>query len=168
MRDGIAACPQNWHDCVMWVQDIVLPHINITAEMSKEEVDSFVRMCRIFSEYTPIFYDDNEFLDDSPPLDSLQDANLLNLIEKRVSDSKSPEFLEQRQRAELEIVSILTKCIREFDTSLAIYPFGSTRYGIRHANANLNLLIITSKFYCNCAMFRIVRIFFFSIALYRW
>lgn len=146
MRDGIAACPKNWQDCVMWVQDIVLPHINITAEMSKQEVDSFVCMCRLFSEYTPTFYDDNELLDGQPMLDSIQDANLLNLIEKGISNSKSPEILEERRYAESEIVSILIKYIREIDTSLTLCPFGSTRYGIRRANANFNLLIITSKF----------------------
>lgn len=151
MRDGIAACPNNWQSCVMWVQDIVLPHINITAEISKEEIDSFVRMCRIFSEYVPTFYDDNECLDGSSMLDPLQDANLLNLIEKGISTSKSPEVLEERQRAEFEIVSTLAKCVREFDSSLTIYPFGSTRYGIRRANANFNLLIITSKFRCDYA-----------------
>lgn len=146
MRDGIAVCPKNWQNCIMWVQDIVSPHINITAEISNQEIDSFVRMCRIFSEYVPTFYDDNEYLDGLSMLDPLQDANLLNLIENGISNSKSPEVLEQRRRAELEIVSTLTKYIREFDSSFTVYPFGSTRYGIRRANANFNLLIITSKF----------------------
>lgn len=146
MRDGIAVCPNNWQNCIMWVQDIVSPHINITAEISNQEIDSFVRMCRIFSEYVPTLYDDNEYLDGLSMLDPLQDANLLNLIENGISNSKSPEVLEQRRRAELEIVSTLTKYIREFDSSFTVYPFGSTRYGIRRANANFNLLIITSKF----------------------
>lgn len=146
MRDGIAACPNNWQNCVMWVQDIILPHINITAEITKEEVDSFVSMCRIFSEYVPTFYDDNECLDGSSLLNPLHDANLLNLIENGISKSKSPEILKERRRAELEIISTLTKYIREFDPSLTLYPFGSTRYGIELANANLNLLVVTSKF----------------------
>lgn len=153
MRDGIAVCPKNWQDCVMWIQDIVLPHINITAEISKQEVDSFVRMCRIFSEFVPTFYDDNEFSDGLPMLDSIHDANLLNLIEKGISNSKSPELLEERHRAELEIVSTITKYIREFDTSLTLCPFGSNRYGIRRANANFNVLIITSEFCHDCVHF---------------
>lgn len=138
----------------MCVQDIVWPHINITAEASEEEVDSFVRMCQIFAAYEPTIYDYDEYLDSttsivgSSMLDPLQDANLLDLIEKAISNSKSPEVWEARQQAELEIVSILTKYIQDFDPSLRLYPFGSTVYGIRRANANFNLLVRTSKF-CN-------------------
>lgn len=52
MRDGIAAKPENWRNCVMWVQDIVSPSVNITAEISKEDALNFIKLCQIFCSYT--------------------------------------------------------------------------------------------------------------------
>lgn len=150
MRDGIKACPNNWQNCIIWVQDIVSPHINITAEISKPEVDKFVRMCQLFSEHAPAFYDDHNdgltSIEEMPIQDRLPVSELLRFIEERISLSQSTEFLQPRQHAEREILSELTKFVQEFDPSLTVQPFGSTIYGIRHVGANFNLLIITSKF----------------------
>lgn len=41
-------CPENWQNCTMYVQDLVRPEINITAEISKEEAENFQHMCQIF------------------------------------------------------------------------------------------------------------------------
>lgn len=134
----------------MWVQDTVSPHVNITAEIAKTEVDNFVRMCQVFSEYVPSFYEDSEFLENATsmenlsPLDTVQDANLLRLIEEGISNSQSPEVLRARQRDEHEILSILKTFIQSFDPSLELHPFGSVMYGIRRGDANFNLLVITS------------------------
>ena len=40
--------PENWKNCSMYVQDLVRPDVNITAEISKKEADNFQQMCEIF------------------------------------------------------------------------------------------------------------------------
>lgn len=39
----------NWQDCAMFVQDLVSPGLNVTAEISKEETYNFQGMCQMFS-----------------------------------------------------------------------------------------------------------------------
>ncbi|XP_055323571.1 uncharacterized protein LOC129578676 isoform X2 [Sitodiplosis mosellana] len=53
LRDGIANNPANWTDCVMWVEDIVSPEVNITAEISNEDANNFVKLCQMFSSHVP-------------------------------------------------------------------------------------------------------------------
>lgn len=140
MRDGIKACPSNWNDCAMCVQDFVSPSINITAEVSLAEVDNFVKMCKLFAKH-------------SQQLESLTcqsipcaDEDLVALIEKEINDSRFPPFLEDRRKFKLEIGETLTKYVQQFDKSFKIIPFGSSRFGIKLHNNNFNLLINTSEY----------------------
>lgn len=50
MHTGIEASRENWQNCTMYVQDLVRPDVNITAEISKEAAYSFQEMCQIFAE----------------------------------------------------------------------------------------------------------------------
>lgn len=145
-------CPENWENCTMFVQDIVSLGTNITAEITKKEVDNFVRMCQIFAKHVLKFEDEcmkshvkpiNPVGDRALSVD--QSTNVLELVEKIITNSHVPAVLAVRQRAELEIISTLTKYIREFRPSLKLYPFGSAQYGIKFAYANLNVLIVDGK-----------------------
>lgn len=49
LRDAISLNAANWKNCTMFVQDLVVPGLNITAEMPKEEVYNFQEMCQMFS-----------------------------------------------------------------------------------------------------------------------
>lgn len=159
MREGIKACPKNWENCTMCVQDLISLRTNITAEIIKQEVDNFVRMCQIFTKHLPKFDDEcskspasssvnnmDLSLSGERTLNSNQHMILINLIDKEIKNSRSPAVVEVRQRAELEITSTMAKFIREFNPSLKLYPFGSTQYGIRFANTNFNLLIVNGSF----------------------
>lgn len=140
----------------MFVQDIVLLDTNITAEISKNEVDNFVGMCQIFSKYGSKL-DDECTMSQSKPSSPIGDptlsinhtTNLIELIEKEIASSHVPAVLEMRQRAELEIISTLTKYVRDFKPSLKLYPFGSTQYDIKLACSNFNLLIVDGEFQFN-------------------
>lgn len=48
VREGMKANPRAWEKCTMFVQDIQSPSINITAELTEEEVDSFKQICKLF------------------------------------------------------------------------------------------------------------------------
>lgn len=49
LRDSMAAIPENWQKCTMFVQDLLSLGVNITAEISKEEAYNFQGMCQMFS-----------------------------------------------------------------------------------------------------------------------
>lgn len=48
LRDAMKSNAANWKDCAMFVQDIKSHGTNITAEISKEEVTNFKKMCQLF------------------------------------------------------------------------------------------------------------------------
>lgn len=153
LRDGIAANKKNWENCTMCVQDLILPHINIMAEITKQEVDNFVRMCQIFAKQLPSCYDacpgtaPNTSCYVELSLQNLnRDIDFISQIKKEISNSCLPAALETRKRFELEITSTLATCIQKFDPTFKFYPFGSTQYDVKVANANLNFLISTSEF----------------------
>lgn len=139
MRDAIKSCPMNWENCTMCVQDLISLSTNITAEMTKHEVDNFVRMCKIFSERSNI----SENISASINCDQVTIA--IDLIEKEISESRVAAMLETRKRFELEIISILRKYVHQYDSSLELHPFGSSQYGVKIANTDFNLAVTTSK-----------------------
>lgn len=47
---GIEDSPQNWTNCTMYVQDLVQPDVNITAEISKHDAETFQEICKQFAE----------------------------------------------------------------------------------------------------------------------
>lgn len=114
MRDGIKACPANWSNCSMWVQDLVSPCTNITAEISKQEVDNFLKMCRMFSTHVPkLNLSKSSGLPNTASSVNEINANanrnvdLIVSIEKEITNSLSPSYLEFRQRSELEITDLV-------------------------------------------------------------
>lgn len=158
MRGGVDACPSNWNNCAMWVQDPILSSMNITAEISKAEVDSFVRMCKIFAKHVPkIEIMCENLMSQSTPHIS-QNETLIPLIEKLINNTRFTSFLETRLKFKLKTTAILTKYVQEFDQSLEILPFGSSRFGIEYHNCNFNILITTSGY----NRFRLL-VFFFLI-----
>ncbi|XP_031625839.1 uncharacterized protein LOC116342388 [Contarinia nasturtii] len=49
LRDGMTSNSANWQKCTMFVQDLISPELNITAEISKEKAYNFQEMCQMFS-----------------------------------------------------------------------------------------------------------------------
>lgn len=49
LRKNIALNPVNWENCTLYVQDINVPGINITAELSSEEAYTFKTICQVVS-----------------------------------------------------------------------------------------------------------------------
>lgn len=144
MRDGIAAKPQNWMNCVMWVQDIVSPELNITAEMSTEDANNFVKLCRMLYSHVPEFDRVNtSSVVSNGKIALSNEIKILDLIDKEVADICQTSHLEFRKGLEVEIISTLAKYIKQFDASLEIHLFGSSHYGIEDSKTNLNLLIET-------------------------
>lgn len=155
MRVGIKTCPKNWMTSTMWVQDIILPRVNITAEISGQEVDNFVRMCRIFAKHKLNTDGGSQSVmktNSSQPVISLLptfdsvDTNLVKLLEKEVSKFCLPSNIQQRQHFESEIFSTMQSFLHQFDASLKLYAFGSSQYGIRLPGSNYNLMIVSSGF----------------------
>lgn len=145
-EDGMSR-PHNPTDCAAYVEDLIMPHINITAEMSKREIGHFVSMCRMFSERTT----DTEIISNetntkrSLMQNAIRNSNLIDLIEQEMRCSRVVQISKMRKQPETEIMSILTRYVHEFDPSLKLYPFGSSRFGVQLANTNFNLLISTGK-----------------------
>lgn len=106
LREAIEKNPSNWESCVMWVEDIVSPNVNITSEMSNDDANNFVKLCQIFSSHVPKFDEGNSSL--IKPVANLS-QNIYGLIEKEVAVISHPSILTSRQRSEAEIVTILTK-----------------------------------------------------------
>lgn len=136
----------------MCVQDTVSLGVNITAEITKNEVDNFVHMCQLFSEHEPKFDDERMISHVTPTnlardqtLSSDRNANWIDLIEQEIANCHQPAALQMRHRAELKIISTLTKYIRDYKPSLQLYPYGSTQYGIKLACTNFNVLIVDGE-----------------------
>lgn len=73
---------------------------------------------------------------------------LLNMIDvKKVSQAMPAIAVDlvyrmvQRCFHELEIQALLTRYVKEFDSSLEVMPFGSATYGFGGARTNFNILI---------------------------
>lgn len=49
LRDGIKQSETNWRNCYMFLQDLVRPNLNVTAEIPKEHAENFQEMCRLFA-----------------------------------------------------------------------------------------------------------------------
>lgn len=149
LRNGIASNPLNWTvNTVMWVEDPISQGKNIMAEISREDANSFIKFCEMFSSHEPKFEqnincNDKPIISKSVPLS--QDMMLFTHIDKQMADIRQPEFLEARRRLEQEIISTLTQYIHKCDASLEIVKFGSCQYDIRGPNTNVNLLVYSSK-----------------------
>lgn len=49
IQEAINSNEENWKNCTMYVQDIKSPGINVTAELTEVEVDSFKAICKMFT-----------------------------------------------------------------------------------------------------------------------
>lgn len=160
MRDGIKACPENWTNCSMYVQDPVLLSTNITAELTKQDVDNFRKMCKLYKNYVLKINRVN-------PGSSTCSSSIMSLASSMnvltINDSQSTDivtviendmlmlknrslFIKNRENSENDIFSILTQYIHTFDSSLKVYSCGSTQYNIRMQDTNFNILVTTSNF----------------------
>lgn len=159
MREGIKASPKNWINCTMCVQDIISARINIAAEIPKHEVDNFVRMCQMFAKPKPNTGRSSQNMttmtlpktissqSNTPILNSAKNLNsLVKLLEKEVTNICLPSTLQLRQHFESEIFSMLQLFLHEFDSSLKLYAFGSSQYGVKLPGSNYNLMIVTGRF----------------------
>lgn len=144
LRDAIAKYPANWVDCEMWVEDIVSPEVNITADISNEDANNFIKLCQMFSCHVPNL---NEGISTKKSIHGIvnlnQRAEISRLIEMEIATMSQPLFLESRRRSEVALTAILTDYIYKFDAALEIHVFGSSFYGIKGTNTNFNLLINT-------------------------
>lgn len=43
------AVPENWRNCTMYVQDLVRPHVNVTADVPIEAIGYFKNLCNKLS-----------------------------------------------------------------------------------------------------------------------
>lgn len=48
LRMGMERSPQNWRNCAMYVQDLVRPDVNVTADVSVEAFNKFKKICNKF------------------------------------------------------------------------------------------------------------------------
>lgn len=131
----------------MWVEDLVRPDVNITAEISNDDANNFVKLCQMFYSHAPKVNSMNNLPRSIPTANFSQNADIFSLIKKEIADMSQPSFIEFRRRSEVEVISLLTKYIQQFNASLEILVFGSSHYGIKGSNTNLNLLINTRMFY---------------------
>lgn len=155
MRNGINACPKNWHNCTMWVQDFISLSTNITAEIPKPEVDNFIKMCQMFASHEPRITITPKIQSAAPKtatntlknetVSVIDDKKVLDLIQQEISGDCVPNDLETRHCFEQTIVATLTQCIGKFDASLQLFPFGSSQYGIKWPNSNFNILVVTAS-----------------------
>lgn len=145
MRDGIKTCPKNWSNCSMYVEDLVSPCTNITAEIPKSEVNNFVIMCRMFSTHMQKCNDINLSLPNVSCMNRMSQNFDYNDIKKEMIQIRS--HVEARRSSEMEICALVKNYINQIDPSLNMNTFvcGSTKYGITLLNANVSLVINTSK-----------------------
>lgn len=123
------------------------PEVNITAEISNEDADNFVKLCQMFSSHLPKLDEVNLTNDSIREIVNLnQRSEISRLTEEKIAATSHPLLLGSRQRSEAEIISALYKYIHDFDASLEIHSFGSSRYGITASDANFNLFINTRMF----------------------
>lgn len=134
----------------MWVEDIVSSDVNIMAEFSQDDANNFVKLCQMLysqmSTCNEVKFVSSSTVGPKPPANLNPDTEVISLIETEIAGMSQPSFLESRRRSEVEIISILTKNIKSFDASLDILVFGSSHYGIKGSNTNLNFLINTRMF----------------------
>lgn len=78
----------------------------------------------------------------------------LHRNDPRIRGQKSiprlPRLVEPRdrfERFEYEIFAIIVQFIHDLDPGMKLFPFGSTQYGIKHPNADYNLLVTTGEFF---------------------
>lgn len=133
----------------MYVQDVVMPGLNIAAEIPKQEAMNFKAMCKMFSSHKPT--NNNKSIDIPKVVVTRstgieQVANVFSLIDKEIGKACNSSRLESREGFEEEIVSILTEYLTGPKAVLEIIPFGSSRYGFKRPYTNFNLLINTSTF----------------------
>lgn len=169
LRDGMSLHYRNWGNCTMFVEDLNATGKNITAEIPKEHAIHFKEMCKLFAsinsneqnraidEYVSKIQSANttngsthRIVDEVPAECSSQNSNSNRnprIIEKETLVARPlPSSIENRQKFEYEIFTIVVQFIHDLDPAMKLFPFGSTQYGIKYSNANFNLLVTTGEF----------------------
>lgn len=207
---------KNWTNCSMFVQDINLPGVNITAELTEEEVDSFKQICKMFIPFSLHDKNIDEYfskMSQAPPASAIhpvvntksgppmrnvppgiskpptpiqrssdthagRDLNS-NIIPKSKpsavnigtpSSSTTPKITTspidslnineiavsirttaidiifrtmKRISHEMDIIGLLTRHLKSFDSKLELTPFGSSTYGFGGFCTDYNVLVST-------------------------
>lgn len=151
----------------MHVQDPLRYDVNITAEISNEQVDMFQECCMMFNNYlkscTTINPSDFGLIvnEDPKPISSTDDKPNMPDAPQNHQNTEPNELFkeifsvsanlltrdEERIRNEKNIMRIFTIYIESFDPTLIISSFGSSTYGFGGSNTNFNILINAGKFY---------------------
>lgn len=201
----------------MFVQDIKSPGVNITAELTEEEVDCFRQVCKMFIPFRLHEKNINEYLSKLPQAPSTkrtnslatndelpkknaptecgqssvhgmkkspdgiggldQNCNVIPKIEAATAKIESPTSIGNSQKAdnlldinkiavhikttaidlifrtmgrisnEMDIVGLLIRHLKAFDSKLEAMSFGSATYGFGGRNTDFNILVNTSIVY---------------------
>lgn len=191
----------------MYVQDIKLPGVNITAELTEEEVDSFKQICKMFIPFSLHDKNIDEYLSKmaqasplagrinlpvntksepskkSVPTETFPNlpaaASQVNFVPKdklgfgnigsppKSTTSKMPTSLLnsitidqisvfikttavdlifrtlERITHEMDLVQLLGRHLKAFDSKLELMPFGSSTYGFGGCSTDFNILVST-------------------------
>lgn len=76
--------------------------------------------------------------------DLIRTDQCYDAISKRTTELLTTNI--QRRKIELIILDLMAQCIKAFDPTLNVRPFGSSVYGICDAKSNYNLLVDTRKY----------------------
>lgn len=148
----------------MHVQDPLRYDVNITAEISNEQIDMFQECCLIFYHHlkncitmSPSNFELAVNADLEPISSSSYEEKRWKLYEAPQSHrniesnelfreifSVSASLLtrsEERIQYEKQIMDVLEMYVKSFDSTLNIVSFGSTTYGFGGSNTNFNILI---------------------------
>lgn len=213
--------PRNWENSTMFVQDIKSPGLNVTAELTEEEVDSFKQICKMFisshlhdknideyfaqmspqvimtSKIDPAMNiqptNENVASECSKPLihsipnlqsnaiiETDQNSNVVSKAKPSTEHMRNPPNLTipvksksltdsiqidqlstliktkaidfifrtmERISYEMDIVGLLTRQLKAYDSKLEMISFGSATYGFCGRNTDLNLLASTGTNY---------------------
>lgn len=92
LREGVKSNQSNWEDCTMFVQDLISPGVNVTVEITKEEADNFVEVCKMNAH--PIIHD------------RIIDNYVLKLSESRLASRSNIAFPAEKSVTELSETSV--------------------------------------------------------------
>lgn len=76
--------------------------------------------------------------------DLIRTNQCYDAISKKTTELLAPDF--HRCKNELIILDLMTKCIKTFDSTLSVHPFGSAIYDLCGAKSNYNILVDTRKY----------------------
>lgn len=89
--------------------------------------------------------------------DLIRTDHCYEAISLEMSELLTPNV--QRIKTHVTILDLVTQCVRSFDPTLKVHPFGSNVYGFSGSNTNNDILIDTRKYSTKILFFLINRTF---------